>query len=176
MKIQYLYRLKIYNVRVCRLLSTCSLLLSSRCCRCCSCCHCCRHHRRHCQVFVAASLYRYLLICDRCHHWSSLSPIHANPLLPYITASSPCSRLLITVWRRYCFWGQIHSIPGYWSIPQYSWSNVFQFCSCRGSKNRYCFWPEDSNIYYCFHRNTVFSIPVNLTGFLSIPEYYCLRM
>ena len=91
--------------------------------------------------------------------------------VPYLVA-----RLLITVWRRYCFRGQIHSIPGYWSIPQYSWSNVFQFCSCRGSKNRYCFWPEDSNIYYCFHRNTVFSIPVNLTGFLSIPEYYCLRM
>ena len=89
MKIQYLFRLKIYNARVCRLLSTCSLLLSSRCCRCCSCCHCCRHHRRHRQVFVAASLYRYLLICDCCHHRSSLSPIHANPLLPYITASSP---------------------------------------------------------------------------------------
>jgi len=43
-------------------------------------------------------------------------------------------RLLITVLRRYCFWGQIHSIPGYWSIPQYSWSNLFQFSSCRGSK------------------------------------------
>ena len=43
-------------------------------------------------------------------------------------------RLLITVLRRCCFWGQIHSIPGYWSIPQYSWSNLFQFSSCRGSK------------------------------------------
>jgi hypothetical protein len=44
------------------------------------------------------------------------------------------ARLLITVLRHYCFRGQIHSIPGYWSIPQYSWSNLFQFSSCRGSK------------------------------------------
>jgi hypothetical protein len=40
---------------------------------------------------------------------------------------SSSTRLLITVWRRYCFRGQIHSIPGYWSIPQYSWSNLFLF-------------------------------------------------
>jgi hypothetical protein len=30
---------------------------------------------------------------------------------------------------------------------------LFQFYSCRGSKNCYCFQHEDSNIYYCFHRN-----------------------
>ena len=92
-------------------------------------------------------------------------------------AIAPVARLLITVLKGYCFRGQIHSIPGYWSIPQYSWSNLFQFSSCRGSKNRYCFQHEDSNIYYCFHRNycvTVFlSIGQYSSVFLSITVYVC---
>ena len=75
------------------------------------------------------------------------------------------TRLLTTVLKGYCFRGQIHSIPGYWSIPQYFWSNLFQFSSCRGSKNCYCFQHEDSNIYYCFHRNYC------VTVFLSIGQY-----
>ena len=82
--------------------------------------------------------------------------------IPQITQHFPhllWARLLITVWRLNCFRGQIHSIPGYWSILEYSWSNVFQFCSCRGSKNRYCFRPEDSNIYYSFHRNYCIRAP-----------------
>ena len=82
-------------------------------------------------------------------YWAMSSLCNASSLALVPAAA----RLLITVWRRYCFWGQIHSIPDYWSILEYSWSNVFQFCSCRGSKNRYCFRPEDSYIYYCFHRN-----------------------
>jgi len=55
-------------------------------------------------------------------------------------AITPVARLLITVLKGYCFRGQIHSIP-----PQYSWSNLFQFSSCQGSKNGYCFQHEDSN-------------------------------
>ena len=86
------------------------------------------------------------------------------------------TRLFITVWRRYCFRGQIHSIPGYWSILEYSWSNVFQFCSCRGPKIVTVFGLKTVIFITVFTGITVFSIPVNLTGFLSIPEYYCLRM
>jgi hypothetical protein len=78
------------------------------------------------------------------------------------------SRLLITVLRRYCFRGQIHSIPGYWSIPQYSWSNLLQFSSCRGSK-----------IVTVFSMKTVIFITVftGITGLQyscqsdSIPQY-----
>ncbi len=69
-----------------------------------------------------------------------------SSLVQFTNVYAP-SRLLITVLKGYCFRGQIHSIPGYWSIPQYSWSNLFQFSSCRGSKNCYCFQQEDSNIY-----------------------------
>jgi len=69
-------------------------------------------------------------------------------------------RLLITVLRRYCFWGQIHSIPGYWSIPQYSWSNLFQFCSCRGYK-----------IVTVFSMKTVIFISV-FTG-ITVLQYTC---
>ena len=85
------------------------------------------------------------------------------------------ARLLITVFQHYCFQCQIHSIPGYCSTPQYSCSNLFKLSSCWGSKNRYCFQREDSNIYYCFHRNycvTVFlSIGQYSTVFLSITVY-----
>ena len=66
-----------------------------------------------------------------------------------------------------CFQCQIRSIPGYCSCssPQYSCSNLFQFSSCCGSKNCYCFQHEDSNMYYCFHRNYC------VTAFLSIGQY-----
>ena len=85
-------------------------------------------------------------------------------------------RLLITVLKRYCFWGQIHSIPGYWSIPQYSWSNLFQFSSCRGSKIVTVFSMKTVLFITVFTGITVLRIPVNRAVFLSIPEYYCLRM
>ncbi len=59
------------------------------------------------------------------------------------------------------------------SIPGVACSN---FAPVEGPKIVTVFGLKTVLFITVFTGITVFSIPVNRTGFLSIPEYYCLRM